>query len=225
MTYRLAHALEVLRAEINARWPGRDKTSDGWIGDAAHATRQSDHNPWIKDNRGIGVVRAFDADAGIGGDTGIGLTIAEHVRHLGATGHPALGAGAYVISARRIASPTSGWAWRTYTGTNPHISHTHISVSLAQGGYDSGQPWGLAGSKPPPPTPGARPTVRKGSTGAAVAELQRVLNAWYPTLPRLTVDAQFGPKTEARVRYLQQRAGLAADGICGPRTWAVLLGR
>lgn len=229
MTYRLAHALIVLRNEINTRWPGRDKTSDGWIGDAAHASRQSDHNPWVKDPRGIGVVRAFDADAGAGGDTGIGLTIAEHVRTLGRNGHPALGQGSYVISARRIASPNSGWAWRNYTGTNPHISHTHVSVALAQAGYDSGQAWGLAGAAQPQPTPqpapGARPTIRIGSSGAAVAELQRILNAWYPILPRLTVDGQFGPKTDARVRHLQQRAGLAVDGIAGPRTWAVLLGR
>lgn len=231
MTYRLARSLETLRAEINNRWPGRDKTSDGWIGDAAHATRTSDHNPWIKDHHGVGVVRAFDADAGHGGDTGIGLTIAEHVRNLGATGHPALGPGSYVISARRIASPISGWAWRNYTGTNAHISHTHVSVSLAEAGYDSTQAWGLSGTTvppppvPPKPAPGARPTVRVGSSGPAVAELQRILNAWYPALPRLAVDGRFGPKTDARVRHLQQRAGLAVDGIAGPRTWAVLLGR
>lgn len=229
MTYRLARSLHVLREEINNRWPGRDKASDGWIGDPAHAARTSDHNPWIKDNYGVGVVRAFDADAGHGGDTGIGLTIAEHVRNLGRTGHPALGAGSYVISARRIASPVSGWAWRNYVG-NPHIAHTHVSVSLAQGGYDSAQAWGLSGaptppSVPPKPTPGARPTVRLGSSGPAVAELQRILNAWYPSLPRLAVDGKFGPKTDSRVRHLQQRAGLAVDGIAGPRTWAVLLGR
>lgn len=230
MTYRLAHSLIVLRKEVNATWPGRDTASDGWIGDPAHASRHSDHNPWIKDNRGVGVVRALDIDAGTGGDTGIGLAVAEHVRRLGATGHPALGAGAYVISQRRIASPASGWAWRTYTGTNPHTSHTHISVALAQPGYDSAAPWGLApGSVPPPnppqPTPGARPTLRRGSSGPAVAELQRILNAWYPALPRLAVDGQFGAKTEGRVRYMQQRAGLTVDGIAGPRTWAVLLGR
>lgn len=78
---------------------------------------------------------------------------------------------------------------------------------------------------PPPPVPGARPTIRLGSTGPAVAELQNILNRWYPALPALAADGQFGARTEARVRYLQKRAGLAVDGVAGPRTWAALLGR
>lgn len=86
--------------------------------------------------------------------------------------------------------------------------------------------WAVLDAPPPPaPIPGARPTVRNGTSGPAVAELQRILNAWYPDQPRLAVDGQFGARTEARVRLLQQRAGLAVDGVCGPRTWAVLLGR
>ncbi|WP_424183862.1 peptidoglycan-binding domain-containing protein [Actinokineospora sp. G85] len=307
MAFRLARALAVFRDEINSRWPTRDHASDGWIGDAAHASRGSDHNPWVKDSAGVGVVRAYDIDAGAGANTEIGLWIAEHVRTLGRTGHPALGAGSYVISARRIASPASGWAWRTYTGSNPHTSHTHVSVSLAAGGYDSLQGWGIAngggpspapapGGRPiirhgsrgdavreaqqrlgvhgfnpggadgvfgartldatkrfqgarglasdgvigartwgallaappappaPAPVPGQRPTVRRGSKGPAVSELQRILNVWYPALPRLATDGDFGPATEARVKHMQRAAGLAADGVAGPATWRRLLG-
>lgn len=227
MAHRLARALATVRDEVNARWPGRDKASDGWIGDPTHANRNSDHNPWVKDGNGVGVVRAFDFDAGSGADTGIGLTIAEHVRSLGQHGHPALGHGSYVISARRIASPNSGWAWRNYTGSNPHVSHTHISVSLDQSGYDSTQAWGLAGGNPgpgPAPNPGNRATLRRGSNGPAVSELQRILNAWYPRMTRLAVDGVFGAATHGRVVYMQQRSGLAADGIVGPLTWRKLLG-
>jgi peptidoglycan hydrolase-like protein with peptidoglycan-binding domain len=36
------------------------------------------------------------------------------------------------------------------------------------------------------------------------------------------VDGRFGPLTEAAVVRYQQRTGLAADGIVGPKTWAAL---
>ncbi len=42
---RLSKAAEQLRSEINAKYPKRDKRSDGWIGDTSHNARKSDHNP------------------------------------------------------------------------------------------------------------------------------------------------------------------------------------
>jgi len=80
----------------------------------------------------------------------------------------------------------------------------------------------------PPRPPAERPPVvvsgslQPGSTGVEVHELQRVLNAWYPQLEPLAQDGIYGPKTQTRVRYLQQRAGLEVDGIADPRTLAVL---
>jgi hypothetical protein len=43
--YYLAPSLVALRAELDAKWPRRDRSSDGWIGDAAHSSRASQHNP------------------------------------------------------------------------------------------------------------------------------------------------------------------------------------
>jgi hypothetical protein len=45
MAWYLAPALTVGRAEVNRRWPKRDLTSDGTVGDEAHQATRSDHNP------------------------------------------------------------------------------------------------------------------------------------------------------------------------------------
>ena len=136
MSWRVARSLDTLLAEVNAAAPSRSKVADGSVGDTSHQARPSDHNP-----NSAGVVRArdFTHDPAGGLDAG---QLAEHVRQRGITGHPALGAGAYVIWNWRIASATYGWTWRTYSGSNGHTHHCHVSVSTAASGYDSTAPWG-----------------------------------------------------------------------------------
>jgi peptidoglycan hydrolase-like protein with peptidoglycan-binding domain len=77
------------------------------------------------------------------------------------------------------------------------------------------------------PVPEARPTptisavLRRGSRGAAVVELQTLLaGAGYPC----QIDSIFGEKTAAAVVAFQRSAGLADDGIAGPRTMTALRG-
>jgi peptidoglycan hydrolase-like protein with peptidoglycan-binding domain len=65
-------------------------------------------------------------------------------------------------------------------------------------------------------------TIRLGSRGNAVAELQAALAAVGVTI---TADGSFGPATEAAVKAFQSANGLTPDGVVGSRTWAVLLGR
>lgn len=146
MSYRIAESLNTLRGEVNEAAPKRSTASDGLIGDTAHASRSSDHNPWLKDAKGIGVVRAFDIthDPANGCDA---ERIAANVVKLMDKGHPALKSGSYVIWNRRILSfDRRAEGWRTYTGSNPHDKHVHISVGTA--GYDSLQPWRVAGPDP-----------------------------------------------------------------------------
>ncbi|WP_260597877.1 peptidoglycan-binding domain-containing protein [Sphingomonas endolithica] len=60
-----------------------------------------------------------------------------------------------------------------------------------------------------------RPTLRRGSRGEKVEEIQALLS--------LARDGDFGPVTEATLRAFQRRAGIVPDGIAGPRTWQALL--
>ena len=59
-----------------------------------------------------------------------------------------------------------------------------------------------------------------GASGAAVRELQRLLNT--VGLYGKSTDGQFGPMTQAAVKAFQRRAGLAVDGWAGPQTMAKL---
>ena len=69
------------------------------------------------------------------------------------------------------------------------------------------------------PNPG-QPTIRLGATGKAVRRLQRALRRT-PNLG-LTVDGTFSPQLETAVKDFQEGAGLTADGVVGPLTWAAL---
>lgn len=62
-------------------------------------------------------------------------------------------------------------------------------------------------------------TLRKGDKGDDVVALQHLLNVeGY----KVKIDGDFGPKTEMAVKMLQKASHLEEDGICGPKTWAVL---
>lgn len=124
---------------------------------------------------------------------------------------------------------------RPYTGANPHYDHVHVEMTrhaankvtratvrsvmgkAAGGRYEPYARNVTAGER----TIGNFET-RPASAGDDVKELQRILNAWYPKLQPLAKDGYFGPKTEARVKYLQKKARIAIDGVVGPQTWKAL---
>jgi hypothetical protein len=60
--------------------------------------------------------------------------------------------GKYVISNGQIASADKGWTWRTYTGSNPHSHHVHVSVAHPQSLFDDPSPWGWASGAGPGPS-------------------------------------------------------------------------
>ena len=121
---RLSKAAEQLRSEINTKYLKRDKRSDGWIGDTAHNARKSDHNP---DKNGW--VRAVDIDSDlVKGSNKESWLLAEQIKMIALKGDKRI---SYIIHQQRIASSKQNWAWRVYKGSNPHISHLHISFTEA----------------------------------------------------------------------------------------------
>ncbi|SNY55233.1 peptidoglycan-binding domain-containing protein [Paractinoplanes atraurantiacus] len=197
--WHLARSLARLRAEIDQRWPNRDRKSDGSIGDKDHEKTASDHNP-----NGRSSVNAIDTDK-----DGISpMTLVEAAKR-----HPACN---YVIFNRVIYTRDRGFRAHRYSGPNPHTQHIHVSILQNSAAEESTRPWGIAQASFPA-FPG---TLRRGSRGSAVKTLQTRLNE--RGFPRLGVDGEFGPATEDRVKAFQRFAKIAVDGIAGPVTWRLL---
>ncbi|HXM55070.1 MAG TPA: peptidoglycan-binding protein [Candidatus Dormibacteraeota bacterium] len=72
-------------------------------------------------------------------------------------------------------------------------------------------------SAPMPPTDGI---LRVGSTGPAVATLQRNLNTVMHS--GLVVDGDFGPLTKSALMAFQSRYGITVDGEYGPQSAAMM---
>ena len=166
MAWYVARSLNVLRDEINKSAPKRSKASDGALGDAQHQLRQSDHNPCV----GHEAVCARDIthDPKGGFDS---YAFADWLRARCASG--AEKRVKYIISNRRIAS-APGWAWRKYSGSNPHDKHVHVSVIHGPEAFDDAKSWGW-GTKPPPPFKPIPPPPTKGFLMALTDAQQKEL--------------------------------------------------
>lgn len=62
-------------------------------------------------------------------------------------------------------------------------------------------------------------TISYGSSGSDVKKLQKMLN---DNGYSLSVDGQFGSKTQSAVKDYQKKNGLSVDGIVGNKTWGML---
>jgi len=65
----------------------------------------------------------------------------------------------------------------------------------------------------------AEPTLKKGSKGQAVKDLQEALKEAGITPGPGAIDGIFGKQTELAVKAFQTVFGLEPDGIVGPITW------
>lgn len=206
MSYYLAPSLVALRDEVDGRWPHRDKGADGWIGDASHAARVSDHNPDAK-----GCVHAIDVDTD-------GINPRELVAAL--VGDSRVW---YVIYDRTIYSRTYDWHARAYTGSDPHTGHVHVSIRYDVRSETLRSPW-LTGHKQR--TRGHRPmsvsTVNAALRGERVGPhghrmVRRLQHAIADEVGiRVEADGIAGVRTERAVRHLEREWHYATpDGRVG----------
>lgn len=164
MAWTLARSLRTAFDERNRLHPSASRASDGTIGDQAHSTRTSDHNPC--DDHDIVHAGDFTHDPAR-------FDAHAWVRRLAAHGDQRV---KYLISNRQIWNPAgSAWAtytrlraeghsrlaaarmslpgWRAYTGSNPHDKHVHISIKHTDAARNDTSTWFYNDSGIPTPTP------------------------------------------------------------------------
>lgn len=149
--WRLVPAAVTLREQIDARFPKRDKASDGSIGDPAHASRVSDHNP---DDDGW--VHAIDVDEDLG-EPGAMRALADELVQLARDGRDG-GRLKNLVYEDQVASgtyPATFWQWRGQG--YEHFHHLHISFTAAAETDASPFPLGTLAKPKPKPKPPVKP--------------------------------------------------------------------
>lgn len=132
MGWILVPCLEEGRQQCNERFPVRDKSSEGTIGDTSHKGSSSSHNPdrtgnpEYRDGDSLDEVRAWDMDKDLGDPDGVTAEIlVQHLISLLRNG--GLPWIRYVIYNRRIWHRRDNFVTRSYTGSNPHTDHVHFN--------------------------------------------------------------------------------------------------
>jgi hypothetical protein len=128
----LSKAADSLRDAVTTWYPDRRTTSDGWLGDARHSARKSDHNP-----DSTGCVRAIDIDSRLDSSEGLSVYLADQIRICAKTDKRI----SYVIHNGMIASKILNFKWRPYSGFNKHFKHIHISFNKS--GDHNGKPFDI----------------------------------------------------------------------------------
>ena len=180
------------REQMNARFPNRDKSSDGTIGDAAHQQSASSHNPDIsgtpefRDSDSLNEVRALDLDKDLRDATLVSMEdLVQLWVKLARTGQ--LWWVRYLIYNKRIWHKRDGYLTRIYTGDNPHTDHVHVNSDFTQTADTvTGTNWHL----------------NELTGGPIVVPVSNPIGS-------LVVDGVLGPKTIAR---WQRVMGTPVDG-------------
>jgi hypothetical protein len=138
--WRAAQSIKLLLAQVNAKAPNRLKRYDGIIGDTAHQTRNSDHNPQVwNDVEDIGIVSALDITHDVAGGCNCNV-LAESLKSSQDARIKYLIWNSRILNSNSI-DGSRPWEWRPYNGLNSHSHHMHISVNCTEVHYDDTSPW------------------------------------------------------------------------------------
>lgn len=189
MDWVLVPPLAEGRDQFNERFPNRDKTTDGSIGNRAHATSTSSHNPDLtgnpefRDGDSKDEVRALDVDKDLRDPDGVTMEdVVQLFVRLARSG--VLWWIRYIIFNGRIWHRRDGFTTREYTGSNNHSGHVHINSDFTQKSDNAtGTNWHLDYLK--------RKTPQKTSS------------------KRLLPDGKLGPRT---IHRWQEVMGTPVDG-------------
>lgn len=210
---RPAKCLLVLRDQVDARWPVRDKSSDGMLASVQHhaANPTSDHEA-----NAAGVVTAID----ITKDLVHGLDSRVVAQALLDSRDPRI---KYVISNGQIcSSKVSPWVWRPYSGADDHSHHFHLSVDADPAQYDDTRPWkfGTAVKAEVPPPGTFRLTGREniiatefGGVGDEQPSAYADVAVGWPDLPGVALPFRF-TGTRPRVRVYRQDEAVTWAVVC-----------
>lgn len=190
MSWAVVPCLDEGRDQLNARFPNRDKTSDGAIGNQEHAVAPSSHNPdktglpEHRDGDSKNEVRARDFDADLRDPSGITM---RRVVQLWVTKarEGKLWWVRYIIFEGLIYHKRDNYQARTYTGSNKHNQHVHVNSDFTNDADEvRNTNWHLNELGAPAPKP-------------HIPEM-------------LVVDNELGPKT---IRRWQEVMGTKPDGF------------
>lgn len=189
--------------QLDKRFPKRAKKAEGGIGDNAHKTRTSSHNPddtaGVKaehnDGDGKHEVRARDFDKNLNASDGMTM---ENVVQLWVkkAREGKMWWVRYIIFNGRIWHKRDNFVTHVYTGSNKHPDHAHVNGDFTQHADEvTGTNWYLDELAPAPKPPSSGPKPSKPAP--------------------LVVDGALGPKTCKR---LQQELGVPQTGKMDSRT-------
>lgn len=207
--------LQVLIDEWKRAHPGATVYT---IGDASHASRDSEHNPEPQGSApgaDLGEVDAADfmeskgvTDAMLD-ELADGLVRSRDPRIL------------YVIRNRRICSSVvEPWVWRPYGGSDPHTDHVHLSVNDKFDDNESDWKWEkmVARTLSYDTVTGKWPVLMMGDEDAnlpgynVVKRAQLMANYLENTLPAIDTDGVYGPLTARKLGKIFKSDGKKLGG-------------